>query len=338
LKRGRSSYLASFRMSLIDRISPIIAGTDIAVNFSDLFLKLYRTDRENSRCSTTLIRTSDRGRTGAAEEFSWTNFVLGGRCLTFPITSRFLFDGTVGVSYTGNRVGSPDRPDRSSDIIDVRVDLGFTYPLERTTIRWGAFSQAQWTNYSLGGQFQDLDRDSDAVILAGGYGDAELKWPQFSVTPGVALVLHPFLFAPSLEPRLRFSWSPSTLSGGGISGATGIYRQSLSGITDERDAGSLFVAWMPPPLDSRQTTSFHWLLGWEQPIAAWLRSSIEGYYKHITHLQVPIWSTIARFTTTLQPADGTSYGFDARLEAEAGQAYLMAGYAYSSTEYRSRQE
>ena len=338
LHRGRSSYLASYRLSLIDRIAPTVAGTDIPVNFSDLFLKLYRTDQDNSRCSATLIRTTDRGRTGDADEFSWMNFVLGGRCLTFPATSAFLFDGNAGISYVGNHVGSPARPDRSSGVVDVRLDLNFTYPLARNTLRWGIHSRAQWTHYSLGGQYQGLEGDSDAIIAAGAYGELSIRRGRLDVTPGLSLTVHPFLFAPSVEPRLRLSWQPNLLRGGTFSGAAGLYRQVLAGITDERDAGSLFIAWMPAPIGTVQTSAVHGLVGWQQPVSRWVTASAEAYYKRMSNLHVPIWSTIARFTTTLQLADGTSYGYDARLELDRGPFFLFAGYGFSVTEYEAAQE
>lgn len=343
LRRGQSSFLASYRTSLIDAVAPAVSGTDIPVDFSDLFLKLYRTDRLNDRCSATLVRTRDSGRldppdTPNPEHFSWTNYVLGGQCLAFPADSPFLFEGNAGVSYVGNEVGSADAAERSSYALQVQTDVNFTYRFERSELRWGLFSKADWTGFELGGLYQDLDTDSDVLIAAGGYADVVWRRGRLEVNPGVALLTYPFFFTPSIEPRLRFAWQPNFLRGGTWSGAAGIYRQTLAGITDERDAGSLFMAWMPAPIGGKKSRSVHSLLGWQQPFTSWANLSIEGYYKRDRHVPVPIWSTIARFTTTLMLADGTSYGYDARLELDRKPLYFFAGYGFSVTEYDASQD
>ena len=343
LRRGRSSFLASYRTSLIDAVAPHVTGSDIPVDFSDLCMKLYRTDQHNDRCSATLVRTSDRGRLDPPdatdpEHFSWTNLVLGGQCLAFPSNSPFLFEGNAGVSYVGNEVGSEGAADRTSYALQVQTDVNFTYRFERSELRWGLFSKADWTGFELGGQFQDIDADSDVLITAGGYGDIVVRRGRLEVNPGVAMVVYPYFFTPSIEPRLRMAWQPNLLRGGTWSGALGLYRQTLAGITDERDAGSLFMAWMPAPLGERKSSSLHALLGWQQPLSDRLNVSVEAYRKSDRNIPVPIWSTIARFTTTLQLADATSFGYDARVEFDGGPLYLFAGYGFSVTEYAASQE
>lgn len=343
LRRGRSSFLASYRSSVIDEVAPVISGREIPVDFGDMFLKLYRTDGVNDRCSSTLVRTRDRGQIDAAGEdepeyFRWTNLVIGGKCLVFPAESRFLFEGNAGISYVGNEVGTPSDPDRSSYALQLQSDVHFTYRRRRSELRWGVFTRASWTGYELGGQFQDLDIDSDVLIGAGGYVDVETRRRRIKVNPGVAFTAYPFFFSPSIEPRLRFSWEPTLLRGGSFSGAAGIYDQTLVGVSDERDAGSLFMAWMPVPIGGRKSRAVHTLFGWQQPLAEWLSLSVEGYHKSIRNLAVPLWSTIARFTTALQLADGRSYGYDGRLEMDRGPVYLFAGYGYSVTRYEAVQE
>jgi outer membrane receptor protein involved in Fe transport len=175
-------------------------------------------------------------------------------------------------------------------------------------------------------------------MAAGGYVDLSLRRGRFEANPGLALVTHPFLYTPSVEPRFRFAWQPNLLRGGAFSGAAGLYYQTLVGVTDERDAGSLFMAWMPAPISGRKSRSAHGLLGWKQPLARWADLSVEAYYKVVEDLAIPVWSTIARFTTALQLADGTSYGYDARLELDHGPFYLFGGYGFSVTEYEASQD
>jgi len=66
--------------------------------------------------------------------------------------------------------------------------------------------------------------------------------------------------------------------------------------------------------------------------------SIEGYYKRLNDLPVPLWSAIARFTTELRLGDGDVYGFDVRLEGRRGPLYGYVGYGFSWTKYRFAQD
>jgi hypothetical protein len=65
--------------------------------------------------------------------------------------------------------------------------------------------------------------------------------------------------------------------------------------------------------------------------------SVDGYYKRLRRLPVPIWSTVARFTTTLMLADGESYGSDVRLVYQ-GPFYAALAYGYTHTLYAAAQD
>jgi hypothetical protein len=84
--------------------------------------------------------------------------------------------------------------------------------------------------------------------------------------------------------------------------------------------------------------AIHALLGWQQNIFNGFTWSVEGYYKTMTNLAVPVWSMIARFTTDLALADGEVYGADIRIEYNRGRFYALAGYGYSHTKYESAQD
>ena len=74
---------------------------------------------------------------------------------------------------------------------------------------------------------------------------------------GVALTLYPDPFGPAIEPRMRFRWRPDGTNPPSLHAAMGLYRQTLIGVSDERDAGSVFLARLPGPLDGLQMQAIH---------------------------------------------------------------------------------
>jgi hypothetical protein len=61
-------------------------------------------------------------------------------------------------------------------------------------------------------------------------------------------------------------------------------------------------------------------------------------HHQLLRLPVPIWSTRARFTTELDQARGTVYGFDTHVEYERGRFYGYVGYQLSRTRYELEDE
>jgi hypothetical protein len=121
-----------------------------------------------------------------------------------------------------------------------------------------------------------------------------------------------------------------------LSAALGLYRQRVAGVSDRRDASSIFTAWMGPPDDS-QLESIHAQASWQQTLGAGLSYSVDGYYRRMHRLPVTTWSASARFSPELSLADGRSRGADARVEYRRGPFYLFGGYGYGWTEYDSEQ-
>ena len=345
LRKGKVSVLASMRHAVIERIAPTLIGEDLPFQFGDVFLKFQHTDQVNNRCSASAMFTYDRGRIDPKDEvrndiFQWNNFVFGGRCFVFPTDAPVLFDFNSGLSYVRNVVGDADDPERSSDALQAATEVNLTRFLGDTELHLGIFARMNWLGFETGEQFQNLVRDDDVLFAFGGYLDAALPLNEkLKITPGAALVIHPLNYPISLEPRLRATWQPGGEDGSReFNVALGVYRQTLVGVTDERDAGSAFIAWMPPPVNDAQSRALHALAGFQQQIGPWLRIAGEGYYKRLGSLPIPIWSTIARFTTTLTLAKGNVYGFDTRLEFQRKALYAYLSYGYSWTEYLAQQD
>ena len=98
----------------------------------------------------------------------------------------------------------------------------------------------------------------------------------------------------------------------------GLYRQRIAGVSDRRDASSVFTAWMTPP-EGAGTEAVHAQASWQQRLTEGLRVSVDGYYRWLSNLPTAIWSTVASFTPGLASADGTARGADARVEYRRGE-------------------
>ncbi len=343
IRRGSSSWLASARLSVIDALAPALLGEEVPLRFADVLVKTSRADR-SSRCSATALFTHDRGALDpeADDAFLWWNGVLTGRCVFAPPELAGRLDVSSSLSTVHNEIGprrgAGDR-ERTSDATEARIAVDLTRPVGSARLRYGLTASFYSTAYQLGETFARTREEADVVLGAAAYAEAE--WAPgrtLAVTPGVAVTLRPYTFTLGLEPRLRVEWTPADDEGLTVAAAGGLYRQSLVGIVDERDAGSPFIAWAGPPLDAPETTALHALLGGSAPVGQGVRLGAEAYVKTMRDLPVPIWSALAEFTTTLALADGVSYGADVRAEWARGPAYTYVAYGYGSTEYTAGQD
>ena len=338
VKKGSTSLLGAMRTSLIERTAPSLLGQDLPLTFSDWFVKLQR-EKDNGRCSAAVMHTYDRGRIDVDRDeiFRWSNTVVGGQCTGFTPGSGTLANANAALSYVGNAIGAADRPERTAHAWRINLDVNFTYPLNATNISWGTFLRADNLSYDLREQFQNINEEDGVLLEMGGYVGTELALDDhLDLIPSLALTV-PFDHPIGLEPRLRLRWLPWGNPKQELNAAAGVYRQTSIGISDERDAGSVFTAWVSSPFGTKPTRALHALLGWNQQVGPF-DVAAEGYYKRLNNLPVPLWSTIARFTTSLAPADGTVWGLDTRLEYQWKTLYAYVGYGYTWTQYTAAQD
>lgn len=336
LHKGKSSYLASVRSSLIKPLAPVLLKTNVPVQFGEQFFKVTQAD-EDSRCSAMFLNTYDQGSTdngnaGRNNFLAWKNLLIGGRCVAFPPNQPLLFEVISGLSYFQNRAGNLDATERNSSMYQVGADVHFTRFMTEAKRQSGVFFKFNGYEYKLGGAFQDFPDNSDETYISGGlYTEWSLNKPRFEATGGVSFTAYLGDFRPALEPRLRLAWYPKGKAADlSIHFATGLYNQKTVGLRDERDIGSAFLAWTVAPKDLRVAQV---ISGLHFPLAKGVQVSVEGYYKRIMDLYVPIWSPLARFTTALTTAFGTAYGAEARIEVQRKPIYLYASYAYNHVRY-----
>lgn len=343
LKKGSLSWIASARQSMIEETSPLLLGERQPLQFNSQFFKLSHV-KDNLRCSTTAMRTSDQGRLdyGGEEVIRWSNFVLGGRCAALPDGTSSFMDIHAGLSRLSNSLGGSAIQDLSSNTTRFNMDVNVTQFAGGARFDFGVFSQMKFLNYNMRELFwtpvdYDVELQSNEDVIFGVGAHFETTIPLGSgvtIQPGTAFSFYPEIYKPSLEPRLRATWQPWGSEDDQLSAALGVYRQMLTGFSDIRDAASVFTAWLPAPADSRMR-AIHILLGWGQNLGGGFDWSVEGYYKRLKDKPIPQWDPFPRFSTSIAAADGNVYGGDVQLEYNRAPFYGFIGYGYSWMEYET---
>ena len=341
LRKGGTSLLVSIRQSAIEETAPFLLGEEQPLKFGEQMFKLQN-NGATGQCSLTGLHTYDRGKIDPerGDVFSWQNYALGGRCLTFSSRSPLTVETDFGVSYFDNEVGGAGDntqldDTRQAGIWNLYTNVDLARPAGRSEVRWGFRVRARQVNYTLQERYQNIEADEDFFISIGSYGGATVPLGNnLEVSPSLSLRA-PLSYGFSLQPRLRARWRPFGSEAQQLSGAVGLYQQILTGVSDERDAGSVFTVWTPAPFTEEEVRpqAIHALLGWQQRFTRGVNASVEGYYKRLSDQVVPIWDTNARFTTTFGEATGNVYGLDARATYDRGPFYFYLGYGLSWTRY-----
>lgn len=335
-----ASWIASVRSSQIERTSEALFGNTQPLHFESQFLKLTQFSDDGTRCSAMAMRTYDRGKLDfdMGNSFSWSNFVLGGKCTHLPKDSDIYVDFSAGLSHLSNTMGGSTETNLSSGLTRLSLNLDMNQSAGKLKLNYGVKSHMKWINYNIEELFQIPSSETNILMGLGGYAVSYIPiGNNLTIRPGVSLSFYANTYSPTIEPRFQLSWQPYGSNNHELNASIGIYRQTIAGISDLRDVGSAFIAWLPTPNDERME-AIHSLIGWKQNLGNGLQFSAEGYHKKLNNIPVSVWSTIAEFTTEIDYADGDIWGADVRVEFENRRFYTFLGYGYSWTEYQSAQE
>lgn len=334
--RGDKSLLVNYRQSVIEWTGRELLGESTPYRFYDLTTRLH-TQGETSQCSFTGLRTYDRGKIDPSRPsvFRWTNTSLGGKCLTFGGGSSQQVYVSFGTTHFSNTIQTPDGDLRSAGTWDTHVTLNLENPYSWGRLNGGFWVQSNQFDYSFSGTFLGVQAEETFDIATGGHVGA--KWevrPDLTVSPSVGAQVPIYWGTSTVEPRLRAAWQPGGSERTKITAAGGLYYQLVDGVTDERDAGSMFLAWFQIP-EEEVLHSTHAMLGVDRQVTKNLRLSMEGYHKTLQNIPVPKWSTLAIFNTSITPAEGTAYGGNASLQYRTDALDLRANYGVGWVEYRA---
>lgn len=343
IEKGWASWVASSRYSLIEHTSPLFMAERQPLHFESQYLKLTHYGESDSRCSMMALRTYDRGQLDFddGEVFRWNNMLIGGRCIILPVDSNFLFDINAGYSFVSNAVGNSLNPDRYSKANRMNLDANITRYIRDIRLDYGLFVHIKGLRYNMHEQFTEPRLDNEQIMIPGIYFRTSIPvTDRLMVMPGSVVNFKSTTGENtySFEPRLLLTWQPFGRESEEFSAAVGLYRQSIAGISDTRDASSLFTAWVPQLEAGSTLKSLHAILGWRQELRRGLYFSVETYHKRLSNIPVSVWSTLAKFSTELVQADGRIFGGDIRIELNSPRFYGFIGYGYSWSEYRSKQD
>lgn len=341
IQRGTSSFLVRARHSLIEYTSPAFLQEDTPYKFYDVTAKIH-TQSASNQCSFVGMRTYDRGRIDPERNasFQWTNTAVGGQCLIFGDRSAQILDVSFGTTRFNNGVRSSDGTEREAGTWRFYTNFDLTQPaFWGNTLRWTAKVRADQYNFDFEEFALGATADDQFLITATTHIGAEVDWGDaFTFNPSLGAQFPISYAPPSVEPRLRFSYRPGGSTRTTFTAAGGLYHQFVAGLTDERDAGSLFQVLEPTPFEDTPSRAIHAVVGWDQKLGAPLRLSVEGWYKDLEDLPVPRWTPIVRFNTNLARADGTAFGVDLSLQYRQGPVRLGATYGYGEVTYRAAKD
>ena len=349
LVRDRVSLLASARVSTVEQIAARYVSDPLPFAFGDLFAKAYYTPSTTSRLSLTALRTWDRGGIGdpeasvtgttRAEEIRYENTAIGLRYVLLPSDVPLL--ASVRLSYadldtrlaprdlTGLDAAAADALTRRSGRSRIDGAFDLTYLLGRASLRAGGFLYTHGLGSELGGLFQNLETEAQGLVEAGLYVQPEVAWGGLRVSPGARVTALPQQGQTFVEPRLRAAFEAGPHR---ISAAAGVYNQPIVGVSDRRDATSVFTAYTLAPVGQTPRAT-HLIGGYRLRAAGWADLSVEGFYKSLRDLSVAEFTAVPRLTTALLAATGEARGLDLRAEFRRGAAQLLVSYGLSSVQY-----
>lgn len=339
LSEGSSSWAFSARNSLIEQTSTWYPIEEQPLKFQSQFLKTSFIQNDN-RCSLMALHTYDRGRMDFEdpESIQWRNLVFGGRCVALPEGTGTLMTTNVYLTRFSNSVGNIEPFGFKSSVMRLNLDLDLRQFFGDVRFDYGMYTRLKFLSHDLGEKFTGFDVASSTQFILGGHAQATVPvGNNLNLQPGLGFSYNGLL-GYGLEPRFRFAWQPFGRDSEEFSGSAGLYLQPITGISDIRDVSSVFVAWMSTPIGSSQKEAIHTTIGWQQSFSSGFTWSVEAYYKKMENMAVPVWSTIAEFTTDLALANGQVYGSDLRLEFNSGRFYTLLGYGYNWTLYESAQD
>lgn len=325
------SWLVSARRSLIEETSSAILGSEQPLAFESQLVKVSSSSEGDARCSALALRTADRGRIDPEDpqsRVSWDNLAAGIRCAGIWPNGEMI-EAHLGFSHSSADALTRGASQLRSSIWRINHDAHTVLSYGSIPVHLGLQAYIETFDYDLAELYSEK-RDKNWIPGVSAYAEAVVPvGTDVEVRPGLVAVAAP---APGLEPRLRASWNPLGRSSEVVQGALGLYRQHVFGVSDMRDVGSVFAAWVEPADDPLK--ALHARLGWQQSFGDF-RWSLEGYYNRMWEIPVPVWLAVARYTTELGQADGEAYGADLRLEYRTPRFYAFLGYGYGRIAYQA---
>lgn len=348
LSRDNSSLLVSGRHSVVEWSAPSLIDQEVPILFYD-FTGRFSFKSPGVNCSITGLLTYDRGRINPERDvsLSWRNTAIGSRCLGYSEGIENAVDISAGFSdYFGSEGGFDNRTretgvrtwfiqlHNSNYLFGNAIDFGFGLDL----IRYEASLDDPLNEFSGGSQqrFGDLNSFEKLDGVFDSYFTFHLEpFEHVTFSPGMASQFQFITLKPTLEPRMQAIWTPGGSEKHEINFAAGKYVQFSEGISDERDAGTVFYVYIPIESGDPLPTSYHAILGYNRQIGSKISTSLEGYGKLQKNIPVAKWTRKPGNTLRTAQADAEVIGADVLLELDFSPLYFSLGYGWSKVIYEA---
>lgn len=336
LMTDHQSYLLMGRISTIERFAPDLTGRELPIRFGDVVSR-YTFQAYNVICNITGVFTSDSGEIVPGRDVShtWKNTVVGGRCLGFSETFNHPIDVSAGYTGYTNREGTKQRTERLSSVNQLYMNIDLQQEIFKTPVDYGFGVNFRFYDIELSERFTSLNSLQRSIPLMKFYISSEVKLHStVTIEPGFASQLT--LDTPvTFEPRLRISWQPDGTDRHQLSVAAGKYIQNFSGVSDERDTGTVFTVLQPIQSGDPQPSSLHGIVAYQQRWGSSITTNLEGYAKNHRNIPVSKWTPEPQIEIETALADGFTYGIDFRFEYDSYPLFASLGYGLSKVEYEA---
>jgi len=336
VEEDHQSLMFMGRKSVINQTAPIFSGEQGAINFYDATVR-YSYQGNNYTCNVTGIQTFDRGQINPNRELglSWRNTAIGARCLGYDEIYKHPVELTIGYSNYQNGESTQDKTERSSGRTQVFAKVNHKQDIWGIPINYGFGFNYSVYSAVLAERFTDLKsfHDENPIFKL----HISSVWePNDYLSIQTGLGSQSIIqLAPTIEPRLRIAIRPDGTNKQKISIAAGRYYQMMSGLMDQRDAGTVFTVFKPNLGKANPQEALHGILGYQQYIGNYFKANVEGYIKDYKNISVSKWTPVATLNTKTALADGLAYGFDVRLEYQKNPMYFYLGYGWSKVKYEA---
>ncbi|MFB6098003.1 MAG: hypothetical protein ABEK84_02615, partial [Salinibacter sp.] len=261
------------------QLAATLYGRDVPLRFYDVTAR-YSLELESASCNVTGLRSYDQGRINPDRnlQLSWSNTVLGGRCLFFGGGVSHAITLTAGYSQFQNAAGTPHNPQRTAAVEKIHLSVESEQDFLNNTLNYGARWIATTYKFDLDEKFTEFQTGTQSGGALQGYASMEFTigdWLTLTPSFGTHLTVRR-LASPTYEPRLRVSILPDGTEQQEISLAVGKYNQVAQGISDERDAGTVFTVWRPSRADEPLLQALHGILGYRQRFGGDIQFNVEG--------------------------------------------------------------
>ena len=339
LQRDRQSILVKGRTSTIEQFGPTLTGQEIPIRFSDLVAR-YTVQGNDITCNITGVFTRDEGEIvpGRETDHSWSNTVIGGRCLGYSDFFNHPLEISAGYTSYQNSEGTQEQTERFSAIRQIYINTDLQHQIGNIPVDFGFGVNIRTYDVELSErvrQFVSFEPLNRTIPIAHVY--VNMEWaPLRTLTVQPGFVSQFTLDTPiTFEPRLRVSWQPDGTDRTQISLAGGKYTQTHSGISDERDAGTVFTVLKPIEAGEPLPEAWHSIIAWQQRIGGGFTANTEAFVKVHRNTPVSKWTPEARLDIETALADGLTYGFDVRLRYQTPRFFTSVGYGWTKVNYEA---